>query len=207
VAFYLANLPEQAHTYLDQARERDGRYDAPLFNLGKIAYGSQRSQEAQRYWRDYLRLDAVSSWAELLWRQDERLRPSVVRAKTASRQAEHVMGVTVAAFEDEIPQAWGQPRVRHRIVLEEEPLTVTRYPQGITTFSQEEEIVMILALEEYRGTSAMGIAIGSSQETVLDQYRTPSRMLDMTQGESWVYDAHGISFQMRNGKVVSWLLF
>jgi predicted 3-demethylubiquinone-9 3-methyltransferase (glyoxalase superfamily) len=29
----------------------------------------------------------------------------------------------------------------------------------------------------------------------------------MTQGESWVYDEYGISFQIRNGKVVSWLLF
>ena len=149
----------------------------------------------------------MSSWAELLWRQDERLRRSTARSKTVGRLTEYVMGVSVAAFEDEIPRRWGQPRGRHRILLEEEPLTVTRYPQGITTFSQEDEIVMILALEEYRGKSAMGIAIGSSEQAVLDQYRTPSRMLDMTQGESWVYDAHGISFQIRNGKVVSWLLF
>jgi hypothetical protein len=117
------------------------------------------------------------------------------------------MGVTVAAFEDEIPRGWGQPRMRHRILLEEEPLIVTHYSQGITTFSQEEEIVMILAPEEYRGKSAMGIAIGSSDKAVLDQYRTPSRTLDMTQGESWVYDEYGISFQIRKGKVVSWLLF
>lgn len=207
VAFYLAKLPQQAHIHLQQARERDRRYNAPLFNLGKIAHGAQRHAAARRYWRDYLRLDAVSSWAELLRRQDERLPAPTGRAKTAVRQAEHVMGVTVAAFEDEIPQRWGQPGGRHRILLEAEPLTVTHYPQGITTFSQEEEIVMILALEEYRGKSAMGIAIGSSEKAVLDQYRIPSRTLDMTQGESWVYDEHGISFQIRNGRVVSWLLF
>jgi tetratricopeptide (TPR) repeat protein len=207
VAFYLANLPQQAHIHLQQARERDRRYAAPLFNLGKIAHEAQRHDAARRYWRDYLRLDAVSSWAELLRRQDEHLPAPASRAKTAVWQAEHIMGITVAAFEDEIPRKWGLPRERHRILLEEEPLIVTRYPQGITTFSQEEEIIMILALEEYRGTSAMGIAIGSSEKAVLDQYRIPSRTLDMTQGESWVYDEHGISFQIHNGKVVSWLLF
>jgi tetratricopeptide (TPR) repeat protein len=207
VAFYLANLPQQARLHLQQARERDGRYAAPLLNLGKIARGAQRDAEARRYWRDYLRLDAASSWAVLLRRQEVRLPAPAGRARTAGRQAEDVMGVTVAAFEDEIPRGWGPPRMRHRILLEEEPLTVTRYPQGITTFSQEEEIVMILALEEYGGKSAMGIAIGSSEKAVLHQYRNPSRTLDMTQGESWVYDEYGISFQIRNGKVVSWLLF
>ena len=207
VAFYLAQLPEQARTHLQQARARDRRYDAPLFNLGKIAYEDQRYAKARRYWRDYLRLDAVSAWAELLRRQDEHLPPLAGRARTIRLPAEHVMGITVAAFEDDIPRRWGQPRLRHRILLEEEPLIVTRYSHGITTFSQEEEIVMIHALEEYEGKSAMGIAIGSSEKAVLDQYRTPSRTLDMTQGVSWVYDAHGISFQIRNGKVVSWLLF
>jgi predicted 3-demethylubiquinone-9 3-methyltransferase (glyoxalase superfamily) len=82
-----------------------------------------------------------------------------------------------------------------------------RFSYILASAKQEEEIVMILAPEEYRGKSAMGIAIGSSDKAVLDQYRTPSRTLDMTQGESWVYDEYGISFQIRKGKVVSWLLF
>jgi hypothetical protein len=29
----------------------------------------------------------------------------------------------------------------------------------------------------------------------------------MTQGESWVYEAQGIAFQLRDGTVGSWLLF
>jgi hypothetical protein len=66
---------------------------------------------------------------------------------------------------------------------------------------------MIIALQEYRGTSGKGIAIGSKTQDVLARYQVPSAVLPMTQGESWVYEAQGIAFQFRAGKVVSWLLF
>ena len=93
------------------------------------------------------------------------------------------------------------------LLLEEEPFQVAHYPQGIMTLSQDEEILLIIALPEYRGTSAKGMAIGSRTHEVLAQYQIPSRTVPMTQGESWVYETQGISFQFRDGKVVSWLLF
>ena len=93
------------------------------------------------------------------------------------------------------------------LFLEEAPLTLRRYPQGVMTFSQDGEIVMIFAEAGYRGKSARGIAIGSAQSEVMDQYRTPSRILKMTQGETWMYDKLGISFQLRENRVASWLLF
>jgi hypothetical protein len=113
----------------------------------------------------------------------------------------------VATFEGEIPTAWGAPNSIRRLLLEEDPLTVRQYPEGITTFAQDEEIVMIFAGSRYRGKSSRDIAVGSTQAEVIDQYRTPSRILKMTQGETWVYDKIGISFQLRQGRVVSWLLF
>jgi hypothetical protein len=97
--------------------------------------------------------------------------------------------------------------VIRNVFLEEAPFKVAQYSQGVMTLSQDEEILMIIALQEYRGASAKGITIGSTQQEVLAQYQTPSRTLAMTQGENWVYEAQGISFQFRAGKVVSWLLF
>ncbi len=117
------------------------------------------------------------------------------------------MGLTVAALEDEIPLDWGQPYMTRDILLEKEPMRVARYPHGLITLSEDEEIIMIIALEDYRGMSARGITIGSSQYDLLDQYRIPSRTLALTYGESWVYEAHSVSFQLRHGKVVSWTLF
>jgi hypothetical protein len=31
--------------------------------------------------------------------------------------------------------------------------------------------------------------------------------LELTQGQSWAYDHRRIAFQLRDGRVVSWLLF
>ena len=207
VAFFTANLAEPAKSHLYKASILNPRYAAPLFNLGKIAYQEQQPAEARRLWQAYLRLDAVSPWAERLQQQDAKLRgkrrPRVVRKQADER----VRGVAVATFEDEMPAAWGPPKSIRLLFLEEAPLTLRRYPQGMMTFAQSGEIVMIFAEAAYRGKSARGIAIGSAQSEVMDQYRTPSRILKMTQGETWMYDKLGISFQLREGRVASWLLF
>jgi hypothetical protein len=185
----------------------DPSYEAPLFNLGKISYEERQRDEARRHWRAYLRLDSVSPWAELVQQQDSELRTKVRRRVVQKQLDERLKGVAVATFEEEIPKNWGQPSSIRHLLLEEDPLTVRHYPQGLMTFAQDEEIVMIFAESRYRGKSSRGIAIGSAQSEVVDQYRTPSRILKMTQGETWVYDKLGISFQLRQGRVVSWLLF
>ena len=114
-------------------------------NLGRIAHEERQPAEARRHWRAYLRLDAVSPWAERLRRQDAALRAGR-RPKTKRRQAdERIRGVAVATFEDEMPAAWGPPKRMRLLFLEEAPLTLRRYPQGIMTFAQDGEIVMIFA--------------------------------------------------------------
>jgi len=207
VAFFTANLTEQAKAYLHKASMLDPNYEAPLFNLGKISYEERQGEEARRHWRAYLRLDDASPWAKLVEGYDTRLRAEVRQRAVHKQPDERVKGVSVATFEDEIPVSWGRPESVRRLLLEEEPLTVRHYPQGIMTFSQDEEIVMIFAESRYRGKSSRGIAVGSDRAEVIDQYRTPSRILKMTRGETWVYDKMGISFQLRQGRVVSWLLF
>ncbi len=207
VAFHKANLTEQAKAHLHKASMLAPNYEAPLFNLGKISYEERQRDEAHRHWRAYLRLDDVSPWAKLVEEHDTRLRIRARRRALPGQVDERVKGVSVATFEDEIPVTWGQPSSTRNLLLEEEPLTVRHYPQGILTFAQDEEIVMIFAEPRYRGKSSRGIAIGSEQADVIDRYRTPSRILKLTQGETWVYDKIGISFQLRHGRVVSWLLF
>jgi hypothetical protein len=207
VAFFTANLAEPAKAHLHKVRMLAPSYDAPLFNLGKIAYEEQHYDEAHHYWQAYLRLDAMGPWANMLQNHDAKLWSSAPLTAVLKPTDERVKGVAVAAFEDEIPPTWGPPRSVRRLLLEEEPLTVRHYSQGIMTFAQDEEIVMIFAESRYRGKSSRGIAVGSDRAEVIDQYRTPSRILKMTRGETWVYDKIGISFQLRQGRVVSWLLF
>jgi tetratricopeptide (TPR) repeat protein len=207
VTFFAADIPQQGKSHLLKAHELASHYDAPLFNLGKIAYEEKRPTEAQTYWQAYLRLDPVGPWADLIQQQAGLPSPQPRLRPAPTQTAERVMGVSVGAFTDDIRAAWGQPQVVNDLWLEEEPFQVAHYPQGITTLSQDEETLLIIALPEYRGMSAKGMTIGSRTHEVLTQYHTPTRMVPMTQGESWVYETQGISFQFRDGKVVSWLLF
>jgi hypothetical protein len=66
---------------------------------------------------------------------------------------------------------------------------------------------MMMVREGYRGTSARGIALGSQARELLAQYGPPSRRVEMRPGESWGYDTQRMAFQLRDAKVVSWLLF
>jgi tetratricopeptide (TPR) repeat protein len=206
VAFFYAENPRQARAHLARARELSPAYDAPIFNLGRIAYAERQVAEAQRYWTTYVQLDPASPWADLLRKWV--LLPSPSPVPSSARQTvENILGLAVGAFENDIPRSWGAPRTTVRIPLEQEPFKVAVYPHGMTTLSQDEEILMIVALEGYRGKSAREVAIGSAGTDVFAHYGRPSRILQMTQGESWVYDAQGIAFQLRDGTVVSWLLF
>jgi tetratricopeptide (TPR) repeat protein len=207
VAFFVAELAQPAQRHLALARQFAPQYAAPLFNLGKIAQAEGRYPEAHNFWRAYGSLDATSAWLKELQRQGVKGLTTAPAAGAPAFAREQVLGLSVGTFEDEIPAKLGLPPSIRTIPLAEEPLRVARYPHGLVTLSQEQEIVMIIALEAYEGKSAGGIAIGSPQHELLKHYRTPSRSLAMTQGESWVYDDQGIAFQLREGKVVSWLLF
>jgi hypothetical protein len=66
---------------------------------------------------------------------------------------------------------------------------------------------MITVLDGYQGTSAKGITLGSSAQEVLAHYGRPAQIVEMTQGESWLYEAQGIAFQLDKQRVKSWLLF
>ena len=88
-----------------------------------------------------------------------------------------------------------------------ETYTVATYPVGILLLMQDGEIRMIFVRDDYQGTSTQGLTIGSAAHEVLKHYGSPTRQLELTQGHSWGYEAQRLAFQLRDGKVVSWLLF
>jgi tetratricopeptide (TPR) repeat protein len=205
VAFFYAENPRQAKAHLTKASERAPTYDAPPFNLGQLAHDAHQEAEAQRYWLAYLQLDPVSPWADRV-RQRVPQAPPPPQVAAAPQVPEAVMGVTVGAFADEVPASWGEPR-KSQLTLEAQPFTVARYPHAVMMLSPQDEILMLTVLDGYKGKSAKGITLGSSAQEVLAHYGRPAQILEMTQGESWVYTAQGIAFQLRDHKVSSWLLF
>ena len=190
VAEFYDERPRQAKKYLDRARQLAPTYAAPIFNLGHIAHIEQREADAQRYWRDY-----------------QTLIPQAAPAAPASGQApENVMGLTVGRVIDHKLTSWGTP-IHSTFEVDKKTWTMTTYPTGIMTLSRDGEILMIMVQDGYKEASARGITLGSREQDVLARYGAPSRRLEMTQGYNWGYDAHRVAFQLRDGKVISWLVF
>ncbi len=206
VAFFQAERPERAHSYLIESHRLAPTYDAPLFNLGAIAYRQGRLAEAKQYWQQYVALDADGPWAAVT-RQPQTSAPPCGQVSAYEGVEELIMGVGVEARMREIPASWGKPVQTSTLRLQAEPFQVARYPQGVVTLSYLGEIQMLGTLDTFRGTSRHGIRIGSPSVTLRQQYGAPARVLHMTLGESWVYDRQGIVFQLRHGQVTSWLLY
>jgi tetratricopeptide (TPR) repeat protein len=190
VALWYVRQPEQAKDALTRARTLAPTYEAPSFNLAQLARLEQRGGDA-RY---------AGHGSEPM-----ASRPTSGASSTQERP-EEVMGLTLGQLEDRVPPSWGRP-AQAQVSLEGRTLAVATYPVSIMTLVQDGEIRMILAREGFRGATARGVAIGSAARDLQASYGQPSRRLELTQGESWIYDGRRVAFQLRDGRVISWLVF
>lgn len=206
IAFYYVENQPKATDNLIKAYRLDSTYEAPLFNLGKIAYLEGKEAEAKKYWMAYMKLDPSSPWAGSIRKRLPIDKKKIPLKSQEEEEAETVMGLVVGADDYEVPANWGKP-VTRVVPLEEEPFRLAIFKNGVMTVSQDDEVIMIATLEGYKGNSTKGISIGSPKKDVLSLYGTPSKVLNMTQWISLTYASQGIAIQLREGKVVSWLLF
>jgi hypothetical protein len=116
------------------------------------------------------------------------------------------MGIGIGDLDDQVPQSWGNA-AQTAFRLESTPMTVHTYATQVQTLSRDGEILLLVVRDGFRGTSARGIAMRSAAADVLARYGAPTRRLETTQGQSWSYDTQRIAFQLRDGQVVSWVVF
>jgi tetratricopeptide (TPR) repeat protein len=206
VALFYDEKPQKAKETLVEASRLDPAYSAPLFNLGKIAREEKREEEATKYWKAYLKLDSSSPWAHAIINTIPLDVDKQTPASMGKKTAESVFGLKIGAYNDEVPKEWGKPKAED-IDLGEKLYHLNTYKNQVMTLSQKDEIKLITTLDGFKGKTEKGILVGSAQRDVLFTYGSPTKILDMTQGSSWVYDSQGIVFQLRDGKVVSWILF
>jgi len=206
VAFVHAKIPAEARSHLDGARKADAAYDAPLFNLASLAHQQGNADEAARYAKMYLERDAGSDWAGIARSRFGAGAPSAARAQDASSGPEALAGLEVGAYDNEVPAAWGEPLTRS-FRLEATPLRLARYPNGLMTVFQGDEVRLIAAGRSYSGTSRRGIRVGQTRQDVEARYGTPNQVLATTAGENLSYPSQGVSFSLREGRVTSWLLY
>ncbi len=134
------------------------------------------------------------------------LAPSMPPPPITPSYDEHINEVRVGDFEGDRLRQWGTPKKR-RLSLRDESFTLSQYPQHVHTVSRGDTISMILVQDGYPGRSTGGIAIGDSAHRVRQRYGVPSRMQELSPGQTWCYDAPGIAFHLRHEKVISWLLY
>jgi tetratricopeptide (TPR) repeat protein len=205
VAFYRARNFSEARTQLGNARKADPAYDAPLFNLASLAQQQGNADDAARYARMYLERDSGSDWATVLrGRMGGAARSGAPVATLA--EPESLEGLEIGAYDNEVPAAWGKP-LSHTFRLEAAPTRLARYPNGLLTVSEGDEVRLIVTSAPYAGSSKRGIRIGHARQDVEARYGPPRQVLATTVGESLLYPSLGLSFSLRDGRVASWLLF
>jgi tetratricopeptide (TPR) repeat protein len=190
VAFFYTGLPAHAKEHLRRAQALAPTYTAPLVNLGHIAHTEHREAEAQRYWSEAQRLAG----------------PTAPMPPAQKQPIEQVLELAIGQLEDNVPAHWGTP-AKSTIRVGEEVFTLATYPMAVMTLARDGEIRMLMARDGYRGISARQITIGQEAQNVLTHYGPPTRRVVTTYGQNWSYDTHRIAFQLRDGKVVSWLVF
>jgi tetratricopeptide (TPR) repeat protein len=207
VAYYYAESPTKAKKYLLQAYQLDPAYDAPLFNLGRLAREMGQERECQEYWSAYLKLDPDSAWAQAIC-QALGFQPAQPTPLANKSTRERILGLEVGSYEDEVPPDWAKSE-RKEIALEEQPFCLSAFRNHVKTLSQRQKIQMILTQAGFAGKAERGIALGTTAREVRKVYGAPSRILDLTQGQTWVYDleGQGIAFQLEEDRVVSWVIF
>ncbi len=206
VAFYYTKNIAEAKSTLQRAERLDPDYDAPLFNLATLLSQTGNAAEARQYWQRYLARDATSNWAQLIRARYNLAAPAAARP-AATSGVEALSDLKVGAYQSEVPKAWGVGKMKSFHLDAEIETLVAYYPNHLVTVSEGREIRLIEALPGYHGSSARGIRIGSGREEVLTRYGSPTQILNATTGESLLYPALGITFNVNRGRVVSWLLY
>jgi tetratricopeptide (TPR) repeat protein len=206
VAFYNAENIDKAVEYLSAARKQDPAYADPLFNLGKVEYSRNNKTVAKNYWQQYMQQDPDSNWVKLL-RAKYQLGDGIDRPRgLITQHNEMLAGIQVGNYSDEVPNEWGQPN-KTQFPFKDAQHSTLSFDNGITTITEGEEIRVLLANTDYGGKTNYGVKIGDTQNAVIEAYGMPSMNLTTTQGNSLVYYDDGITFQLRNGKVVAWVIY
>ncbi len=207
VAFFIAENPQKAKENLLAAQKDDPGYDAPPFNLGKIAREEKNGAEEKRYWAMYLKLGPAGLRADAV-RAAMGGAGGTPAAQTAKAPArESVGGLKAGADVKETPQSFGKPVTSLKVRIEEQPFVIERFPNGLMSVSQDGEVLLVFAGEGSRDKTSRNISVGSREDEVLARHGKPYRVQATTDGKNMIYKEQGVAFRVRDGKVVSWLVF
>jgi tetratricopeptide (TPR) repeat protein len=204
VAFFAIDKVDLANSTLLEATRLSPQFSSPLYNLGKVAHLGGHDDKAKLYWSSYLNLDSMSYWALLIRNKYGVGEKFVTKRGLPTFDFESVSGVHVADFKNEIPGTW---RNKTSYIIANTDNSILRFNNGVDAVLESDAIRLIQVSNKFVGVSKRGIKIGDGVGSLQMAYGNPAMHIETTFGNSWVYPANGISFQVKNSKVVSWLVY
>ena len=153
-----------------------------------------------------MKIDPKSLWAKTIY-ANLKIPENQIQRSSAQKTTESVAGGNIGTFKDETPAKWGKPKNIKKLRLASGEFEVAEYHQGVKALFMDDEIQMIVVGSDFEDKSSRGVKIGSKMAEIRTEYGAPSRVVATTQGAAWVYESQGISFRLRDGKVVSWQVF
>jgi len=206
-AFFLAENPQKAKEKLQAALKISPAYDPALYNLGLVASLENDQAGARKHWDVYLQNDPDSPWAgRILAKLSPSQAPRASESK-AEASPEALSGLTIGDYTDAIPADWGAPVRKKEFLGGENPVSMSVFANGIIVVSRDDEIIRLSVSPPFRGPAAKGIVLGAGQEDLVAKYGKPFGTCLSSGGEAWIYSGPGITFNIRDGKVASWILF
>ncbi len=77
----------------------------------------------------------------------------------------------------------------------------------VETKERSRTYVLLRAIDGYAGQTRRGLAIGSRVEDIRHAYGPPSRIIDKLDGQFLIYDVPRIVFEVKQGRLMSWMLY
>ena len=203
VAFFLIDKKNEALNQLNMAYRQD-RNPAAIYNLGRVYYSMERLSMAREYWGEYLKIDNSSYWARNLRNKYQMQAPMTARRGLPELKFETVKGLQVADYVQDIPASW---KLMRSYDLKQHRQKILQYDNGIETVVKGDAISMIKVNGDYRGKTKDGISIGMLASDILKQYGPPAMDLTVNADHYWVYPNKGLSFQINDQNLVSWMVY
>ncbi len=190
IAYLKNGDPERAKADFLQAIALDPAYPDPHWNLARL-YEQEGKTELAAGKRQHL----------------EKLIAKPSR-KTYPARRETIAGIKVGGAVEKVLKAGGSGAMSFSVPLglrEDEALKVLVDDQaGTLIASRHGKIEVLGAIEAYRGSTALGVAIGAPGHRVKSVYGAPTKMEESPSGVLWIYPDRNLIFFLTGNRVASW---
>lgn len=202
IAFYFAENKNKARKLLQQSLARDKDNADTLYNMGVYYAFEKNKTKSEQYWKQFLAVETYSGWSKIISNQ----LGMKFRSASAIAVVENINNIKIGSYIDELPARW-KLKEQFSLQISNRIYLLSRYTNGILFVSENDEITYIVAEKYFHGKTNNGIRINDSARNIVSRYGEPDDMQYSIVGNNMIYRNQGVSFQIVNNKIKTWLLF